>query len=70
MTTAATNTDTKNLRDQIGLVVKTKDTNTAGCGNFNGTQLYTGTPGGRGRRRSGGRGPGPVTGPSPARPAK
>ena len=43
MTTAATNTDTKNLRDQLGLVVKTKDTNTAGCGNFNGTQLYSGS---------------------------
>ena len=43
MTTAATNTDTKNLRDQLGLVIKTKDTNTAGCGNFNGTQLYSGT---------------------------
>jgi hypothetical protein len=25
------------------LVVKTKDTNTAGCTNFNGTQLYSGT---------------------------
>jgi hypothetical protein len=43
MTTAATNADTLGLRDQLGLVVKTKDTNTAGCGNFNGTQLYTGT---------------------------
>ena len=43
MTTAATNADTKSLRDQLGLVVKTKDTNTAGCGNFNGTQLYSGT---------------------------
>jgi hypothetical protein len=43
MTTAATNADSKGLRDQLGLVVKTKDTNTAGCGNFNGTQLYSGT---------------------------
>jgi hypothetical protein len=42
MTTAATNADTKNLRDQLTLVVKTKDTNTAACGNFNGTQLYSG----------------------------
>ena len=43
MTTAATNADTKDLRDQLTLVVKTKDTNTAGCGNFNGTQLFSGT---------------------------
>jgi hypothetical protein len=43
MTTAATDADGKGLRDQLTLVVKTKDTNTAGCGNFNGTQLYTGT---------------------------
>ncbi len=43
MTTAATNADGKALRDQLTLVVKTKDTDTAGCGNFNGTQLYNGT---------------------------
>jgi len=43
MTTAATNTDTKALRDQMTLVIKTKDTNTAGCTNFNGTQLYSGS---------------------------
>jgi hypothetical protein len=43
MTTAATNPDAKALRDQMTLVVKTKDTNTAGCTNFNGTQLYSGT---------------------------
>jgi len=43
MTTTATNTDAKGLRDQMTLVIKTKDTNTAGCGNFNGTQLYSGT---------------------------
>ena len=43
MTTSATNTDTKGLRDQATLVIKTKDTNTSGCTNFNGTQLYTGT---------------------------
>lgn len=43
MTTAATNTDAKALRDQMTLIVKTKDTNTAGCTNFNGTQLYSGT---------------------------
>ena len=42
MTTAATNADGKGLRDQLSLVVRTKDTNTAGCGNFNGTQLYSG----------------------------
>ncbi len=39
----ATNADSKNLRDQMTLVIKTKDTNTAGCANFNGTQLYSGT---------------------------
>jgi Camelysin metallo-endopeptidase len=43
MTAAATNADGKGLRDQLGLVVKTKDTDTAGCGNFNGAQLYSGT---------------------------
>ena len=43
MTTAATNVDTKGLKDQLGLVIKTKDTNTAGCTNFNGTQLYSGS---------------------------
>lgn len=43
MTTAATNTDAKGLRDQMTLVIRTKDTNTAGCANFNGTQLYSGT---------------------------
>ena len=43
MTTAATNADSKDLRNQLTLVVKTKDTNTAGCANFNGTQLFTGT---------------------------
>ena len=42
MTTAATNADTKGLRDQLTLVVKTKDTDTAGCANFHGTQLSTG----------------------------
>jgi hypothetical protein len=43
MTTSATNLDTKALRDQMTLVIKTKDTNTSGCTNFNGTQLYSGT---------------------------
>ena len=43
MTTATTNPDGKALRDQMTLVVKTKDTNTAGCANFNGTQLFSGT---------------------------
>ncbi len=45
MTSTSTNADVptpKNLRDQMTLVVKTKDTNTAGCGNFNGTTVYTG----------------------------
>ena len=43
MTTSATNADAKALRDQMTLVIKTKDTATAGCTNFDGTQLYTGT---------------------------
>jgi hypothetical protein len=43
MTTAATNPDGLGLRNQMTLVVKTKDTNTAGCANFNGTQLFSGT---------------------------
>ena len=43
ISTAATNPDGKALRDQMTLVIKTKDTNTAGCGNFNGTQLFNGT---------------------------
>jgi predicted ribosomally synthesized peptide with SipW-like signal peptide len=42
MTSASTNSDNKALRDQLTLTVKSKDTDTAGCGNFNGTQLYTG----------------------------
>jgi len=43
MTTSTTNTDSKALNGQLSLVVKTKDTNTSGCTNFNGTQLYSGT---------------------------
>jgi hypothetical protein len=43
VTTAATDPDGKTLRDQMTLVIRTKDSNTAGCGNFNGTQLYSGT---------------------------
>jgi hypothetical protein len=43
MTTSATNPDGKALRDQMTLVVKTKDTNTAGCSTFNGSQLFSGT---------------------------
>ena len=43
MTTAATDPDAKDLRDQMTLVIRTKDSNTAGCTNFNGTQLYSGT---------------------------
>ena len=42
MTSASTNADAKSLRDQLTLVIKTKDTNTAACGNFNGTQLFSG----------------------------
>ena len=43
MSTTATNADSLNLRDQLTLVVKTKDSDTAGCANFNGTQLYSGS---------------------------
>lgn len=39
VTASATNTDSKALRDQLSLVIKTLGT---GCGNFDGTQLYTG----------------------------
>ncbi|HVA87813.1 MAG TPA: hypothetical protein VNF73_16025, partial [Candidatus Saccharimonadales bacterium] len=42
MTTATTNADGKALKDQLVLTIKTQDTNTGGCANFNGTQLYTG----------------------------
>jgi len=42
MTTATTDTDSKNLAGQIVLTVKTQDTDTSGCGNFDGTQLYSG----------------------------
>jgi hypothetical protein len=42
MTTATTNADGKALKDQLVLTIRTQDTNTSGCGNFNGTQLYTG----------------------------
>jgi hypothetical protein len=45
LTSSATNADTKGLKDQLQIVVKTKDTNTAGCANFNGTQLYSGALG-------------------------
>jgi hypothetical protein len=43
LTTAATNPDAKALRDQMTLVIRTRDTNTAACTNFNGTSLYSGT---------------------------
>jgi predicted ribosomally synthesized peptide with SipW-like signal peptide len=35
-------TDTKNLAQALQLVVKTKDTDGAGCTSFNGTQLFSG----------------------------
>jgi predicted ribosomally synthesized peptide with SipW-like signal peptide len=40
MTTAATNTDGKGLKDQLVLTIKTKTANP--CSTFDGTQLYTG----------------------------
>ncbi len=44
VSSAATNTDSKGLKDQLVLVVKTADVTTPGtpCDNFDGTQLYTG----------------------------
>lgn len=42
VSSTATNADTKGLKDQLVLTVKTKDIDTAACTNFNGTQLYTG----------------------------
>jgi hypothetical protein len=43
MSTSATNADSKNLRDQLTLTIKTKDSDSAGCANWNGTQLYDGS---------------------------
>jgi predicted ribosomally synthesized peptide with SipW-like signal peptide len=40
MTSASTNTDSKALKDQLTLVVKTQGTN---CTTFDGTTVYTGT---------------------------
>ena len=40
MTTTATNADSKNLRDQITLAIKTKTANP--CSTFDGTSLYSG----------------------------
>ncbi len=44
VTSTATNTDSKSLKDQLVLTVKTVDATTpsAPCDNFDGTQLYTG----------------------------
>jgi predicted ribosomally synthesized peptide with SipW-like signal peptide len=44
VSSAATNTDSKGLKDQLVLTVKTIDATTPGtpCDNFDGTQLYTG----------------------------
>ena len=41
VTSSATNTDAKDLRNVLVLDVKTKDTNTSACTNFNGTSLYS-----------------------------
>lgn len=43
LSTAASNVDLLGLRDQLTVVVKTKDTDTAGCANFNGAQQFSGT---------------------------
>jgi predicted ribosomally synthesized peptide with SipW-like signal peptide len=44
VSSSATNTDAKGLKDQLVLTVKTIDVTTPGtpCDNFDGTQLYTG----------------------------
>jgi len=44
VSSSATNTDTKGLKDQLVLTIKTVDVTTPGvpCDNFDGTQLYTG----------------------------
>jgi len=44
ITSTATNTDAKGLKDQLVLTIKTIDVTTPGtpCDNFDGTQLYTG----------------------------
>jgi spore coat-associated protein N len=44
VSSAATNTDSKGLKDQLVLTIKTIDVTTPGtpCDNFDGTQLYTG----------------------------
>lgn len=44
ITSAATNADAKNLRDQLALVIRTVDVTTPAspCNDFDGTQLYTG----------------------------
>ncbi len=41
MSTAATNTDTKNLRDQLTLAIRAEDVDGA-CDDFDGTSLYSG----------------------------
>jgi predicted ribosomally synthesized peptide with SipW-like signal peptide len=40
--TSTTDSPSKNLDQVLTLVVKTMDTDTAGCANFNGTQLFSG----------------------------
>jgi hypothetical protein len=44
ISSSATNTDTKGLKDQLVLTIKTIDVTTPGtpCNDFDGTQLYTG----------------------------
>ena len=44
ITSSATNADSKGLKDQLVLTLKTVDVTTPGtpCDNFDGTQLYTG----------------------------
>jgi len=44
ISSSATNTDAKGLKDQLTLTIKTIDVTTPGtpCDNFDGTQLYTG----------------------------
>ncbi len=42
MSTSSTNTDTKDLRSQLTVTVKTADVAAGGCTLFDGTQLYSG----------------------------
>ncbi len=48
MTSTSTNDDSKNLRDQLNVVVKTRDVAADACTDFTGTELYNGSLGSAG----------------------